>query len=847
MRWFRNLFRTEREESKPGLKIIQDKFSSFLELLETNNKVLKAISDMEEKSQGDFLFDLNYVRSSLNEVRSGTRKIIGCMIALGGSDYSKLEECYRKIDAEVSRILPCDRVIEEGDFTVPFGAIGSQRAFEVGSKNAQLGEMRSSLGLPTPDGFAITAWAYKHFIESNDLQNRITDSLSALDFKQYQDLMDVSRRIQALVMEGKVPDDLGEAIAAGYQRLKKDNPSSGFALRSSAIGEDTQFSFAGQYRSLLNIRGDEIVDRYVEVVASKFTPQAIYYLLSHSLSEAELAMCVGCVVMVAAKASGVIYTKDPVDPGSDHLLINSIYGLGKYLVDGKLTPDSYRVCRGDGSLAGCEISKKPVRLEVSDDGGTVEAVVPEKEQNLPSLNNDQVKLLTQYALAIEEHYGCPQDIEWAIDHDGDIYLLQTRPLRIVQREEESRSIPDMSTLNVLMRGGSTISPGVGAGEVHHAMSSADLPSIPEGSVLTVPGSFPGIITVMGKINALITEVGGIASHMATIAREYRIPTLGGVKLARRLPEGEQVTVDATTGIVYEGKHEGLFRSGRKEDELFSDTDIMRILETVLKLVSPLNLVHPTDPGFVMENCMTFHDIARFAHQKSMDEMFFGARELKHKGDYSLKLKTDFPLRVNMIYIDRDIPDDWRDKQVKAENIHSGPMRSFWDGISKEGWPAPPVPRDIKGLAGVLATSMTRGGEEEFAENSFAILSETYMVLSLRMGYHFTTIEAMATDEVSNNYIRMQFKEGGAAVDRRIRRINLLVEILSKFGFENFSKGDFLDARLSYRDAESIRTGLYNLGRLTMLTKQLDMALSNDSIAAWYTRDILKKLGLEGET
>jgi pyruvate,water dikinase len=392
MKWFQNLFRTEREESKPGLRVIQQKFSNFLKLLETNNSVLKTMSDMEEKSQGDFLFDLNYVRSSLGEVRSGIREIIRCMVALGGGEYSKLEERYRAIDAEVSRILPCDRVIEKGEYTIPFAAIDRDQVFEVGSKNAQLGEMRSSLGLPTPDGFAITAWAYKHFIESNDLQNRITDMLNTLDFREYRDLLRVSRRIQDLVMAGKVPGDLREAIVESYHRLRKDNPLSGFALRSSAIGEDTQFSFAGQYRSLLNVRGDEIVERYLEIVASKFTSQAIYYLLSHSLSEAELAMCVGCMVMVDARASGVIYTRNPVDAECDQLLINSIFGLGKYLVDGKLTPDSFRVSRSDGSIAGYSVSKKHVRLEISENGGTAEVSVPEAEQELPSLDEDRVRL-----------------------------------------------------------------------------------------------------------------------------------------------------------------------------------------------------------------------------------------------------------------------------------------------------------------------------------------------------------------------------------------------------------------------------------------------------------------------
>ena len=150
---------------------------------------------------------------------------------------------------------------------------------------------------------------------------------------------------------------------------------------------------------------------------------------------------------------------------------------------------------------------------------------------------------------------------------------------------------------------------------------------------------------------------------------------------------------------------------------------------------------------------------------------------------------------------------------------------------------------MKGLFGVFTTNLTRGEEERFSEKSFAILSKEYMILSLRMGYHFSTIEAMVTPEENKNYIRMEFKDGGATLERRIRRINLLTDILSKAGFENFSKADFLDARLSCQDADSTTESLHLLGRLTVMTKQLDMALSNDSIAKWYTNDFMKKLGI----
>ncbi|MBI4832543.1 MAG: hypothetical protein HY801_13540, partial [Candidatus Lindowbacteria bacterium] len=333
------------------------------------------------------------------------------------------------------------------------------------------------------------------------------------------------------------------------------------------------------------------------------------------------------------------------------------------------------------------------------------------------------------------------------------------------------------------------------------------------------------------------------SHMATLAREYCIPTLVGVERARALPAGAIVTVDATGMAVYAGASPELVAARRPECELFDDTAIINLLRRVLERVSPLNLLHPGEPDFAPENCRTFHDITRFAHQKAMEEMFSTGKEMKNKDHFSLRLKSNIPLQLNIIYIDQELSKFLDRKHISEDEIESIPMKAFWEGFRHEGWPAPPRPTDFKGFMTVMTTGMTAEGRPEFSENSFAILSKEYMILSLRMGYHFTTVEAMCTPEPSKNYIRMKYKDGGSSLDRRIRRVRLITDILSKMGFENSSKGDFLDSMISYDAPEAILKKLHTLGRINMMTKQLDMALSNDAIAEWYTRDYLKKLGL----
>jgi pyruvate,water dikinase len=842
MSWFRRFLRDRDEERAAALAEVQRRFSAFLALLDGNKRVLQVIADLEEKSQGEHLFDVNYIRASLGTLRLGIGDIVDRMVELGGEAYLPLRERQAAIFGRIEEVLEGRRPLPEDDYTIPLRELGRERTSSVGGKAAQLGELGSRLGLPIPDGFAISAWAYKRFVDENRLQERIGQHIDGLDVRQNQDLERASAAVQAMILESPVPDDLARAIESACRDVTRRAQATRLALRSSAVGEDSQWSFAGQYRTLLGVCPDDVVEGYRQVLAGKFCPEAIYYLLSHDLKEHELAMSVACVAMVDAVASGVIYTRDPVRPEDGSLLVQSVFGLGQYLVDGTLTPDLFRLSRSDGSIREVELADQPVRLVLQPDGTVTAEDVPEALRSAPSVSDDQLRALAACAVRIDEHYGTPQDIEWAVDRDGQLRLLQTRPLRVACPSRASTAV-DVSGIQVLSSGGTTVCLGAGAGPVCVVHGPGDLGRVPDGAVVVSPRPFPGLVTVMGRARAIVTEVGGVASHMATLAREHRIPALGGVVSATELPEGARVTVDATTGVILAGEHPELVAARRPEVELFEDTAIFELLERVLVWVVPLHLLHPSAPEFRAERCQTLHDITRFAHQRAMEEIFKGATEKEPGERLGRRLETRIPLEVHLIYMDRPARGAEIRRPVNEEQLGSAPLQAFWDGVREEGWPAHARPVDLSGFVSVVSTQMGTGSREGFAKASFALLSQQYMLLSLHLGYHFTTFEAMCSDEESKNYIRMQFKGGGASTDRRVRRIALMTEILSRLGFEHASKGDFLDSLASYEDAPAILAKLRQLGRLSMLTKQLDMALSNDAVARWYTEDIARKLGL----
>ncbi len=846
MKWLRNIIQGGKSSTDTDLTVVREKFQIFRQLLYKHDNVLRMISDMDEKAQGEYLFDLHYIKSSLRKIQSDTYDAIELMVKMGGDQYKALVQVTDNIFSDLEQIIPITGTIKEDDLVISYDKLGREQIRSVGSKNAQLGEMKSKLNLPVPDGFAISAWAYRLFVDSNNLQEKITDCLDNLNIRSSDDLISYGEKMRAMVMECTVPDEISSAILESCKKLQDNKTVNRFAMRSSALGEDSIHSFAGQYASILNVTPDKVINKYKEVIAGKFTPQAIYYFLSQAMSEQKLAMSVACVAMIDAAASGVVYTRNPIDPKDNCIMISSIWGLGKYLVDGKLSPDIFRVSRKEGTILSKAVSRKEIKLVLSENGGTCEKKVPKDEQETPSLNNDQLRELARYAIILENHYDAPQDIEFVVDQKGKIYLLQTRALRIFKSPTNKSKI-DLSKFEILSKGGSTISPGAGSGKIYHASSLDDLSGMPDNAVLVTPNSFPGIVTVMNRVKAIVTGIGGLANHMATIAREFRVPTLGNIESIKLLKSDDEVTVDATDCVIYKGVIHELIDTRKGDVSLFSDLAIFEMLQHILKSISPLNLLHPQSLNFTPPNCRTIHDICRFIHQKVIEEMFDEAIRFGGTKKHGFRLNTEMPMEVRLIYLDKEPSTRSKDGVIEKENLASSPMIHFWEGIAKEGWPSVQLPPKFKGVEGQFVADGNLDDMPKFRETSFAILSRDYMICNLHMGYHFTTVEAMCTNEPDSNYIRMQWGEGGAMLEKRVRRINLIADITKHLGFENYSKADYMDVVLAYIPENEIKIKLYLLGRLTMMSKQLDMALSNDEVALWYKEDIMKRLGIINES
>jgi len=422
----------------------------------------------------------------------------------------------------------------------------------LGGKGANLGEMTAA-GLPVPPGFILAIEAYRQFYESNELGPRIAALLKDIDSDDPVALERSASALRQLIVTGTVPDSLRGAIESAYDGLTKDKTSCRrVAVRSSATAEDTaQFSFAGMFESFLNVSGKAAVIESVKACwASTFSARVLFYRIKQGFP---LEMPVAVVVqrMVNSEKSGVIFTSDPATRDPSRLVIEAAWGLGEAVVQGAVTPDRHVLDKQSLSAIVTEVAQKEFLLRWDDAKGSTIRVdlTGDPRAKAPVLTASEVQTLGTLARRAEEHYGVPQDLEFAIE-GADVYLTQSRPITTpTARPAIAASGPSAKPLVH----GLGASPGRATGAVRVLDSPTDEASMKTGEILVTRMTSPDWVPIMRRAAAIVTDAGGMTSHAAIVARELGLPCIVGAHDATRvLVTGALVTVDGGAGTVVVG-------------------------------------------------------------------------------------------------------------------------------------------------------------------------------------------------------------------------------------------------------------------------------------------------------
>jgi pyruvate, water dikinase len=436
-----------------------------------------------------------------------------------------------------------DRV-RAGDVVAWFEQLRRGDTALVGGKGANLGELVAA-GLPVPVGFVLLAPAYLETMEAAGLRSLLEQRVAEVDLDDLEALAEVSRDLEDRVRGAGMPDHVQEALVGAYRALGEDVP---VAVRSSATAEDGEStSFAGMNETFTSVVGeDQLVTRVLDCWASLWAPRVVAYRASQELTE-EPAIAVVVQAMVGSECSGVMFTADPGSGDRSRIIIEAAFGLGEVVVGGQVEPDTYVVAKEGPRLLEARVGQKSHKIVSGAAGDTLVELAPE-EATSQVLRDESVLDLARLGVQVEQHYGSPQDVEFALAA-GRLWLLQSRPITTLDRV----AAPAAAAAGTVLLTGLAAAPGVAVGAVRILRSPDEGRQLEQGEVLVAPMTNPDWVPTLRRAAAIVTDGGGVTCHAAIVGRELGVPAVVATRTATTsLRDGEMVTVDGSHGQVREG-------------------------------------------------------------------------------------------------------------------------------------------------------------------------------------------------------------------------------------------------------------------------------------------------------
>jgi len=839
-----NLFKYWTDQIFSPSKALKEKYAAFKSLLAHDKRAHELMAALEEIYYRGQKKDFNTVIVLCSSLSEHVAQIVRELARVCPGKFAELTLLYKKIDAYIRHMIAADNSETTPPHVVDLSDVGPEDLHLVGGKAFNLGTVKNRLNIPVPAGYIITTRAYHYFLEYNGLRRSIDTHLAQIDISDPQSLESHASQIQELILAARLPPVLEASINDMHAGLKqKDGALPAVAMRSSAVGEDSGASFAGQYLTVLNVQPQDIADTFLKITASKYAPEAIAYRISHGLTDLDTPMAVLVLRMIAARSSGVMYTADPMNPASNYLSIHSIWGLGELLVAGQTAADTLAVSkRPPFDIIEKKSARKSRQMLVGDKGRIESLSLTSERRVMVSLNDLNARKLAGWGCQLEQHFQKFQDVEWVVDDRGDCFILQSRPLNTDNQESQDHVCEFENVANdKLLASGEPASAGIAAGTIFNLKQQPNLQGIPENAVLVAANARPQYTKVIHRLSAIITDAGSPAGHLASVAREFGLPMLVNAGNASDLLDhGRDVTVHADDNSVYAGTVAEMLESACARPDLMLDSPFMRKLDYLMSFVATLDLVDPQADTFAPQYCRSLHDIIRFAHEKAVQEMFHVSDNRLRKLSLARKLTSDIPMLFFVLDVGAGIAANAVGrKEISIDQIENDAMRALWAGLthpdiqwgdfSHFDWEA----HDRAVMSGGIASP------ESAMYASHAVISNDYMNLNLRFGYHFVIVDAQCGPESPEKIILFRFSGGGADMEQRMLRTDFLSRVLHRLGFDVTVVSDLIDGHFSTPDQADALDVLDMIGRLLGATRLMDMYLKDPDQIEGYVDDFMQ--------
>ena len=788
----------------PSPRPMSDAAIRYQDLLSPYDEAMDLMAEFECIEHTSGAVDMDAIKRLYDRLQLAAQKTMVALGDLGDRRCGDLLKAHQQFDRHTTPLFHPALSLPEHPILVSLEDIHAEMASFVGHKAAHLAAIGNMLNLPVPQGFVLTASAFDDFMTENELPGMIDAYLRDLSPEHPVLVDERCEAIRRLILDAPVPFRIESAIQDKLNQWQADQEQPVLAaVRSSAIGEDTEISFAGQFATILNVPARSVLNAYKEVLASKYNSGAVLYRMRCGLDDRTTPMAVIIMAMVNAQASGVVYTRNPSQPEQTDLQISAIRGLGEYLMSGDSAPYAIGVCRRTGRITPHHAAHQSHWITTLPHGGTrLEPLAPE-DQKLPPIDNASARCLADWGERLEQYFGSPQDVEWAIDSARHLHLLQSRSLGLdAPPPSEAADVLPLESLPVLHIGGRNACSGIVTGRLYHA-GSALSETIPADSILVIPKAGPEYASTVARVRGVIATKGSAASHLASVAREFGVPMIVDTGRATdRWIQGQWVTLYADKVTVYAGRiPTSVVRPSQPLSDPFESPPRRRLRALSNRITHSHH--DPSDGQPQSDEAFTVHDLLKQAHAFALETL------------HSRRTETGNPLQVI----------HWTGANAATDfNLHTAStptgksagsqfLQAFWSGLS---W-----------------SHLKTAADRRLLIDGYAFIAATSLYVTMPFERQTSVLDVCQPSGHASHHIRLRVVGVTGPYYHRCLRTRFLAEVLDELGFSLHINGSLLTASVAAGDWAHCLELLHQAGRLLSYGRKIDPML----IGPWALKDL----------